>query len=367
MDGGRSGLPSLKMEKHPLPIGISLQQGRVLLPLMLIVFLFSEYLAMASPGSSFVLTPSSLDVLEGSTVNMSCKFQGNITGVWYINWYHNGTRKLANSSQMPIITDKAAQVSNLTLKRVDIEDSGTYQCQFGNSEGVKSVSNSTVTVREITDLMVNQTPEADLKKMEGGNVTMDCSFRPVANLSTMYVQWHKNTIELSNNSDSGIILQDLEKGLTSLTVMNLDQSHSGFYQCKVGSSLRNRSGLGHGCRLDVIAKQSKDPDSKEDNETGSGNGFVLGVGAGAGILLLLLLLGFLGWRYKKKKAEGVTSDTVTEEDKKQLPLSRQASEVTYVDLNFHRRKEAEQAGEVIYAEVKRGSKQQDGNKSRARR
>ncbi|XP_008122991.2 uncharacterized protein LOC103282188 isoform X1 [Anolis carolinensis] len=369
---------------------------RVLLPWLCIVSLFS-----GSLGSSLIQTPSSWNVLEGTTVEMCCKFQGNISGRWYFNWYHNGNGQSANSSRIPIIpgkgtqvsnltlitgtgnenkplansshihiiTDKDSQVSNLTLKRVDIDDSGTYLCRSGNSD-VKFVSDGTeVIVREITDLMVNQTPEADLEQTEGGNVTMDCHFRPVANLSTMYVRWRKDTTELSNKSDSCAIVQDLEKGQTSLTLMNLEQSHSGFYQCEVGSSLRNRSGSGRGCRLVVTAKRIKPSDLEDNNETGSGTGFALGAGAGAGILLLLLLLGFLGWRrYKKKRAEGVPSDTVTEEDRKQHPrLSREASEVTYVDLNFHRRKEVEPPGEVIYAEVKRGSEQRGGHKGRARR
>ncbi|XP_067326982.1 tyrosine-protein kinase-like otk [Anolis sagrei] len=197
IDGEDSGVRSHRMERRLGQIGISLQQGKVFLPLMFIIFLFS---AVASPGSSLILSPSSLSVLEGSTVKMSCKFQGNITGRWYCNWYHNETRKL-NSSH--IITDKATQVSNLTLKRVDIEDSGTYHCQFGNSEGIKSVSYRT--------------------------------------------------------------------------------------------------------ELIVQAKQSEESDLETKKET-PGCGVVAVIRLGAEILLVLLLLGFLGWRYRKKRAKARRRD-----------------------------------------------------------
>ncbi|XP_042336575.1 endothelial cell-selective adhesion molecule-like [Sceloporus undulatus] len=358
------------MERYRLQESMSFfWHGRILLPLLHLAFLFMGFLAKAPPGSSLIQTPASLNVLEGSTLNMSCTFNGNITSKWFLKWFHckNGNQvELKNSNPRVNITSKKdPPFSCLILDRADIDDSGIYQCRIGDLKNHNLYRNETeVIVNEITDLMVNQTPK-HLNKLEGENVTLKCNFRTVSNLSTMYVRWKKNTTELSNGMGPYRITEDLEKGFTSLTILNAEKSNSGVYKCEVGSSLRNRSGSGDGSYL-VVTEHTKqlDPETATEN-AGTRFGLSAGAGAGAGtfLLLLLLLLGILVWIYTKKKraksTPGVRLNTEavpTEEVKKHPPATNQVSDVTYVDLNFHRR-EVQPATEVIYAEVRSRSKQ----------
>lgn len=103
--------------------------------------------------------------------------------------------------------------------------------------------------------MVNQTPE-EIEEMEGGNVTLECRFETVGNLSNMYTEWYKNGTLLSNRTGKHTIIEDLEEGFTSFTLWKARKSDSGMYRCAVGRTDRNLAGTGKESRV-VISGRSR--------------------------------------------------------------------------------------------------------------
>ncbi|XP_053127585.1 titin-like isoform X4 [Hemicordylus capensis] len=354
---------------------MSPQQGKTCLPLLLLIFLFMACsVEIRDPPLLVIQTPASLNVTEGSTLSMQCRIEGNVSSIssWF-KWYvckTGGKWKVNDTFQ--ISTKSSAQGSNLTLMTADVEDSGHYECQAGDSESSAWSNGTQVTVNGIMDLMVHQTPES-ITEVEGANVTMECHFRTVGRLSTMYVKWLKGEaeIKLASKNDSLIIHEDRKESVASLMLKNVNMSDSGSYRCKVEISSRSLTGLGNTSRVNIKKKQ---PDSNPITPgsgpgvgpgPGIGIGIGAGVGVGAGVILLLLVIALLVWKYKlKPKADSSKTGCASmEEDRKLHPgLTNQVSDVTYANLHFQKR-EVQPAAEVIYAEVK-GPKQRDGKLSR---
>ncbi|XP_053127583.1 cell adhesion molecule 3-like isoform X2 [Hemicordylus capensis] len=234
---------------------MSPQQGKTCLPLLLLIFLFMACsVEIRDPPLLVIQTPASLNVTEGSTLSMQCRIEGNVSSIssWF-KWYvckTGGKWKVNDTFQ--ISTKSSAQGSNLTLMTADVEDSGHYECQAGDSESSAWSNGTQVTVNGIMDLMVHQTPES-ITEVEGANVTMECHFRTVGRLSTMYVKWLKGEaeIKLASKNDSLIIHEDRKESVASLMLKNVNMSDSGSYRCKVEISSRSLTGLGNTSRVNI--------------------------------------------------------------------------------------------------------------------
>ncbi|XP_053127392.1 uncharacterized protein LOC128334517 isoform X2 [Hemicordylus capensis] len=130
---------------------MSPQRDKTLLPLMLLIFLTMECsVEVRDPPLLVIQTPASLNVTEGSTLSMQCRIEGNISSIssWFM-WYVRKTDgKWKVNDTVQISTKRSAQGTNLTLMTADVEDSGHYECQAGDSE-ISAWSNGTqVTVNE---------------------------------------------------------------------------------------------------------------------------------------------------------------------------------------------------------------------------
>ncbi|XP_061449719.1 titin-like isoform X1 [Rhineura floridana] len=336
--------------------------------LSLLLFL-SLHMGSTMHTPSVIQTPTSLNVTEGSTLDMKCRIDGNLSKI-FLNWYKNGIDELQNSTEIYIIKNETDRSSHFILETADIADSGTYVCKAGNIAHNLPNNGTQVTINEITGFKVNQTP-SHISKEEGADVTLECHFRTVGRNSTMCVRWCKGGLEgeLTNKTGSCRITQNLRKGFASLTLMNANVSDSGSYTCEVRRESRNHWESGSPSAV-VITKHNKQPASNSgSSESRARAGIGAGIGAGAGTLLLLLLLSvFVCWRYKKQ-AKGTpvsTSETEagpTKEGQPHSPVANQESNITYAALRFNR-KEVQPDAEVIYAEVRTSQQQQSGEKGR---
>ncbi|XP_061449720.1 basement membrane-specific heparan sulfate proteoglycan core protein-like isoform X2 [Rhineura floridana] len=206
--------------------------------LSLLLFL-SLHMGSTMHTPSVIQTPTSLNVTEGSTLDMKCRIDGNLSKI-FLNWYKNGIDELQNSTEIYIIKNETDRSSHFILETADIADSGTYVCKAGNIAHNLPNNGTQVTINEITGFKVNQTP-SHISKEEGADVTLECHFRTVGRNSTMCVRWCKGGLEgeLTNKTGSCRITQNLRKGFASLTLMNANVSDSGSYTCEVRRESRN--------------------------------------------------------------------------------------------------------------------------------
>nr|XP_028595129.1 cell adhesion molecule-related/down-regulated by oncogenes-like isoform X1 [Podarcis muralis] len=212
--------------------------------LLFLLFLHVGSIMNAVPDSSVIQTPANVTVEEGSTVNMQCRFNGPSTK-WSIKWYKvkgNEQVELLNSSLVHIFTHLKDKLSNLTLKSVDLKDTGTYLCNVIDENFQHLNTGTNVTIIEITDFEVNQT-SGPIHEVEGADVTIECRFRTVGRNSSMYVSWDKDglAVEQANKTGSYRITQNLRAGFASLTLTNATVSDSGLYVCNVGREPRNQT------------------------------------------------------------------------------------------------------------------------------
>ncbi|KAJ7312133.1 hypothetical protein JRQ81_006476 [Phrynocephalus forsythii] len=340
-----------------------------LLPRLIFVVMFLG--STASLLISVIQEPSLINVTEGSTLNMECRDKRNFSGLWSIEWYKNKCLKegkIQPSSQIVINKNELEKTSYFILKRAAIQDAGIYICCATDEAHKHVCSNGThVVISEVTDLMVNQTP-GDIEKEEGANITLECQFMPIGNLSYMYVRWYKNRTLLSKRAAEYTIKEDLEEGFTSLTLWKAAESDSETYTCEVGRADRNLNGSRREFRVAISEPENKSNPTKKGGtehreKPTAGAGFETGIAAGAavGVLLFLLLIAVFMWKQKKRgtpAAPPETESVANEAPRKHPPLAGQASDVTYADLHFHRRAQPE--SEVVYAEVRLGPKQRAG-------
>nr|XP_023965151.1 Down syndrome cell adhesion molecule-like protein 1 homolog [Chrysemys picta bellii] len=237
---------------------MSLQLANIFLPLL---FLLCLHLGAAeNTAAVFVVnqTPPSIRAMEGSEFTIECTFNTSNNSIkWFVEWYktiNNVTEKVSNGTDRIITSEvKEKRSLSLTVKKADVTDSGTYVCEVGNKDGTSRGNGTQVTIDQITDLMVNQTPTS-VSDFEGSELTMNCTFKTVNN-STMYVRWyHYGTEglkkELVNESDV-ITTLHLDNGFASLTLKNANSSDTGTYVCEVGITARNLSGNGTGTQVTI--------------------------------------------------------------------------------------------------------------------
>ncbi|CAM5150339.1 unnamed protein product [Eretmochelys imbricata] len=201
--------------------------------------------------------PPCIRAMEGSEFTIECTFNTDNNSIkWFAAWNktrNNVTEEVCNGTDRIILsTDKEKRSLSLTVKKADVTDSGTYVCGVGNKNGISLGNGTQVTIDEITDLMVNQTP-TNFSDLEGSELTMNCTFKTVNNHSTMYVRWYETENlkkELVNESDV-ITTLHLDNGFASLTLKNANSSNTGTYICEVGITARNLSGNGTGTQVTI--------------------------------------------------------------------------------------------------------------------
>ncbi|XP_042610836.1 B-cell receptor CD22-like isoform X2 [Cyprinus carpio] len=154
-------------------------------------------------------TVSSEDVKEGDSVTLSCSSAGgpDVSFTWF--------KKEK--------TEKAQQMSNLTLISVKPEDSGEYYCEAKNKHGAKE-SNiikidvkygpQGVTVQSLVNL-------GDLK--EGDKLTLKCSVQK-SNPTVDQFTWYKNSQVQSETSETFII-------------RNVTAEDKGSYHCQADNGI----------------------------------------------------------------------------------------------------------------------------------
>ncbi|XP_044843609.1 polymeric immunoglobulin receptor-like [Mauremys mutica] len=305
-------------------------------------------------------TPASVSDLEGSELTMNCTFKTvNNHSPMYVRWYNYGTeglkQELVNESEVITTLHLDNGFASLTLRNVNSSNTGTYVCEVGitarNLSG--NGTGTQVTIEKLPKLMVNQTP-ADIHASEGSVLTMECRFTVLKNHRTLYVKWYKNNgtggtkKELMSERGGGSAALDLEKGFASFTLKNVNVTDTGTYVCEVGSTARNWSASGAGTQVTITPHDQKLMSS------------YIVPGAVAGTLLFLLVLGILLWRCRQCSKEPLQSRSEAEINQLEMSSPPPADEVTYVDLNFHKR-DAKAEEEVVYTEVKIRPKQRDDN------
>ncbi|KAM9122002.1 uncharacterized protein ACDP82_014001 [Pangshura tecta] len=204
-------------------------------------------------------TPPSIRAMEGSEFTIECSFttRNNLTK-WFAEWYkirNNVTAKVNNVTDRIILSaDTEKRSLSLTVKKADVTDSGSYICGLGSKDGTSPGTGTEVTIDEITDLMVNQTPTS-VSDLERSELTMNCTYKTVNNHSPMYVRWYNYGTEglkqeLVKESDM-IRMLHLDNGFASLTLKNVNSSNTGTYMCEVGITARNLSGNGTGTQVTI--------------------------------------------------------------------------------------------------------------------
>ncbi|XP_043350863.1 netrin receptor DCC-like isoform X4 [Dermochelys coriacea] len=300
-------------------------------------------------------TPANINASEGSDLTMECRFTAlKKYNTWYVKWYkHNGTGGMKKELMSERGWGSAALALekgfvSFALKNVNVTDTGTYVCEVGSTVRNSSVSGvgTQVTITPV-DLLVNQMP-AVMNGLEGKMLTIECRFKVVKDSSTMYsVTWYKKGAdghekELKNGTGIVTTALDSSKGLASLTLIKINRNDSGLYRCDFG-----KNGVGKGTRVTIQAHDQRLMSS------------YIVPGAAAGTLLFLLVFGILLWRWRQCSKEPLQSRSEAEMNQMEMS-SPPADEVTYVDLNFHKR-DAKAEEEVVYTEVKIQPKQRDYN------
>ncbi|XP_050779273.1 obscurin-like isoform X2 [Gopherus flavomarginatus] len=237
---------------------MSLQLANIFLPLL---FLLCLRMGAAENTAAVIVvnqTPPSIRAMEGSEFTIECTFNtSNNSTRWFVEWNkirNNVTEKVSNGTDRIISADKEKRSLSLTVKKADVTDSGTYVCRVGSKDGIYPGNRTQVTIDEITDLMVNQTP-TNVSDLEGSELTMNCTFKTVNNHSTMYVRWYNYGTEGLKKelvNDSKVITTlHLDNGFATLTLKNANSSNTGTYVCEVGITTRNLSGNGTGTQVTI--------------------------------------------------------------------------------------------------------------------
>ncbi|KAM9122181.1 polymeric immunoglobulin receptor-like isoform 2-T2 [Pangshura tecta] len=295
-------------------------------------------------------SPAFVNEEEGKALTIECRFRAleKPSAKYSVKWYKNRTdgheKEMKNGTGSVTTTlDFSVGLAVLNLTKASMSDSGFYRCDFGkNGRG-----NGTRVRIHAVDLLVNQTP-AVMNGSEGDKLTIECRFKVVKDSSTTSsVKWYKTGAdghkeELKNRTGIVTTALDSSKGLASLTFIKINRNDSGLYRCDFG-----KNGSGNGTRVTIHAHDQK-------------LSIYIVLGAVAGTLLFFLVLGILLRRCRQCSKEPLQSRSEAEMNQLEMSSPPPADEVTYVDLNFHKR-DAKAEEEVVYTEVKIRPKQRDGN------
>ncbi|XP_065422967.1 cell surface A33 antigen-like [Chrysemys picta bellii] len=313
--------------------------------------LLSPWMGAAENTAAVIVvnqTPPSIRAMERSEFTIECTFNtSNNSTKWFAEWYktrNNVTEKLSRGTdRIRLSEDTEKRCLSLTVKKANVTDSGTYVCWVGNKDGTSPGNGTQVTIDDFPKLMVTHTP-ANIHASEGSDLTMECRFTVLKN-KALYVKWYKHSRnggtkkELVSERGGGPAALALEKGFASFTLKNVNVTDTGTYVCEVGSTARNWSVSGAGTQVTITP-----PDQRPMSS-------YIVPGAAAGTLLFLLVLGILLWRWRQCSKEPLQSRSEAEMNQMDTSSPPPADDVTYLNLNFHKRDAKAEEDVNIYANV----------------
>ncbi|XP_029115943.1 B-cell receptor CD22-like [Scleropages formosus] len=159
-----------------------------------------------SPKNTSVSVSPSGEILEGSSVTLTCNNKAN-PPVYRYTWFKNG----AENSQ------SGSQKNYYTITNIRSEDSGKYRCVARNTHGTGTSELYSVDVQySPKNTLVSISPSGDI--LEGSLVTLTCNSK--ANPAVDTYSWFKNGAEISQRGS----MQDYD-------ITNITSEDSGEYYC----------------------------------------------------------------------------------------------------------------------------------------
>ncbi|KPP65601.1 B-cell receptor CD22-like, partial [Scleropages formosus] len=172
-----------------------------------------------SPKNTSVSVSPSGDIVEGSSVTLTCSSKAN-PPVYRYTWFK---KKVTEISQK-------GSGQSYTITNITSEDSGQYYCNSENTYGAKNSSQVDVNVRYAPkNVSVSINPSGEI--LEGSSVTLTCNSK--ANPPVDTYTWFKNGAEILQNYN-----------ITNITIVNsstgevyiipiIISDNSGQYYCMV--------------------------------------------------------------------------------------------------------------------------------------
>ncbi|XP_070847600.1 cell adhesion molecule CEACAM5-like [Chaetodon trifascialis] len=231
---------------------------------------------------SVSVSPSG-DIMEGSSVNLSCSSDANPAANY--TWYKKNVNVKAVSEE-----------AQLVFRSIQSSDSGEYYCAAENELGRRTSQHISVDVKYAPkDSSVSVSPSGDI--VEGSSVTLSCSSdaNPAANYT-----WYKD------NEDSPKASGQI------FTITDFRAEHSGNYYCEAQN---RRGGLNITLHLTVVA----------------GAGRLIAAGTVPVVLLPIVSLFVFLW-IRKKRASNESSDTEERPDSRELAQGQ--DDLQYASILF---------------------------------
>ncbi|XP_069461048.1 B-cell receptor CD22-like isoform X1 [Ambystoma mexicanum] len=249
--------------------------------------------------------------VEGTSVILTCTFKSSNPGVTNYTWYRNGNPLHGTASKMQ-------------FNHVTSNFSGIYKCMVHNNLGNSSSSPVTVTVLyPPKGTHVN----ASLNNPKAGDTLILKCETTSSNPGVEGYSWYKDESHLQNQSEE------------TLTIANLEPSHSGSYRCEA----RNAAGRSFSPNATLDIGVSGTPlDSKSFATLGGTTAFLLL------LLLALFILLWISWKRKK------------EEKAQKTPTERIPEDIVYVSIDHSKQRRTQRRSVpsddfVTYAAVKRNT------------
>jgi len=173
------------------------------------------YLNILTKAPIFVEKPKKEQTVSiGMEAYLRCKAKGYPTPS--IQWFFEN-KEIVNDSDYTI-SDRG----DLTIKKVQAQMEGAYECRASNGEGTDSVAASLKVVRETTIIAGPKSVEAQVQ----GTVRINCSvvWDPASELE---VSWKKDNVDM--RIDGERITSDPSDNF--LTIRNLNFADGGVYTC----------------------------------------------------------------------------------------------------------------------------------------
>ncbi|XP_064163733.1 B-cell receptor CD22-like [Anguilla rostrata] len=172
------------------------------------------------PKSVIVSVPPSGEIVEGSSVTLTCSSDAN-PPVQNYTWYKNNRA---------VSSETGGPEDRYTIKSITLQDAGEYICEAGNGIGTKTSPPIRLDVQyPPKSVSVSVSPSGEI--VEGSSVTLTCSSSD-ANPPVQRYTWYKNNRAVSPWGGSD----------RSYTIHRITLRDAGEYYCEAETAIgRNRS------------------------------------------------------------------------------------------------------------------------------